>query len=214
MTDFTAGRSAASPFATLPVLRASAIDTLARRNSILRYVAAQRGDLDLCGKDSFAEAEVDQWLEYDVMTLGPVAAWISGDVTGATPDAAAAAAKLAAGKLPGILAALEAHLASRTYAVGERISLAVRESGGGAAPALLKHRFCSCAHLYASQDVALASSLVLAVGPADAALTSAPSVRRWLLTLASLLPISGVFALSCPRCSLFPQIPINAPPRL
>jgi glutathione S-transferase len=155
-----------TPFDSLPVLRTPS-GAISRRNTILRSLAARRADLELTGRDAFTEAEVDQWLEWDITSLGTVAVWIAGEVqrAGSQADHEAAAAH-AAGKLPGLVAALDAHLSSRTFMVGERLSLA---------------------------DIAIASSLVFAVPPTHVSLAKLPSLRRWMLACVATLPFAGAW---------------------
>lgn len=122
--------------ARLPVLKtAKGARALSGTNAALRAIAAAREDAQLAGFGEFNEAAVEQWLEWSAAELDPVAALIAGQNSVATETALKAAAgvsskDVAAGveyarsRLPQVLHTLEAHLASRTYIVGERITIA------------------------------------------------------------------------------------------
>lgn len=122
--------------ARLPVLKTTkGARAISGTNTALRAIAAAREDAQLAGFGVFNEAAVEQWLEWCAAELDPVAALIAGQNSVATETALKAAAgvtskDVAAGveyarsRLPQVLHALEAHLASRTYLVGERITIA------------------------------------------------------------------------------------------
>lgn len=158
--------------ARLPVLKtAKGARALSGTNAALRVIAAAREDAQLAGFGDFNEAAVEQWLEWSAAELDPVAALIAGQNSVATETALKAAAgvsskDVAAGveyarsRLPQVLHTLEAHLASRTFIVGERITIA---------------------------DIAAAVSIAAVWGD-EKALTPAvkaslPHVSRWFSTL-------------------------------
>mmetsp|Transcript_19201 Transcript_19201/g.67772 ORF Transcript_19201/g.67772 Transcript_19201/m.67772 type:complete len:753 (-) Transcript_19201:131-2389(-) len=156
-------------FGKLPLL-VTREGVLPRSNAILRYIAQLREDSTLYGSGAFAAAQVDQWLDFSAVEIDPLHAILThtgipedvGDeeVAKATPAATAA--------LKPVLAVLEAHLATRTFLVGERVTLA---------------------------DVAVACTLrdlfATAIGAAERD-ASLPNLTRWFLTCVHQPAFAGV----------------------
>lgn len=135
---------------------------IANTNAILKYIANVT-DAPLLGSGIFGECEVSQWLEWTLVSLAPLLAALSDSKLA---DAAKGELKP---KLAPLLAYVEAHLSSRTWLVGERMSIA---------------------------DVSLASTLVPAWdGPAAvvAGKETLPNVSRWLLTCRNQSSFTAVF---------------------
>jgi elongation factor 1-gamma len=111
-----------SPTGKVPVLE-TASGSISESNAIARFVAKLRPDAELLGVSFFESAQVDSWIDFSSNNLElPASLWFY-PVAGTTPYNPAISAKakidLAAG-----LAILEAHLADKTYLVGEKITLA------------------------------------------------------------------------------------------
>ena len=94
-------------------------------NAIARYVARLRRDTELTGRSFFETAQVDSWVDFcsheielpATLWIYPVLGWREFKQTlhdKAVPDLFRA------------LSTLERHLISRTYIVGEAVTLAVR----------------------------------------------------------------------------------------
>ena len=108
-----------TPFAQLPVLSAPG-GTVCRSGAILRYLSGLREEVAIADA-----ATIDSWLEWSLTALEPACALLSPSASllvdaGALPHARAAALA----KLPPALAALDAHMASRTFIAGERPTIA------------------------------------------------------------------------------------------
>jgi len=92
-------------------------------NAIARYVARLGGEGNLYGSSSFESALVDQWIDYSVGEIElPASAWLF-PIKGLIPNHATATSK-AKGDIRTSLKFLDEHLLTRTFLVGERISLA------------------------------------------------------------------------------------------
>ena len=116
----------ASPQRRLPCL-ATPQGCLNGSASILRYLAGLREDLGLLGVGLAGEGEVDALLEWSLVHLDGVAALLSAD----GPVLAECEEAQLAGeredkrvRLPPMLHFLNAHLLSRTYMAGQRLSIA------------------------------------------------------------------------------------------
>ncbi len=105
----------ATPFGTLPVL-VTRQGAVSRTTAILRFLGNAVSGEALCGAAGLPEAEVDQWLSWAAFDLEPLLAELS--VSSAEAHAALAV------KLPSLLAYIEARVASRTWLVGPRCSVA------------------------------------------------------------------------------------------
>jgi len=91
-------------------------------NAIARYVA-RVGDGNLYGSSAFESALVDQWIDYSVGEIDlPGAAWLY-PIKGLIPNHATATSKAKA-DIRAVLKFLDDHLLTRTFLVGERVSLA------------------------------------------------------------------------------------------
>lgn len=114
---------ALSPFEKLPVLQTPQ-GVVGRSNAILRFLAGHREDSALYGESPFAEAEVDQWLEFCSTSIEPLLLVLVDGLDGKSAEQQKAAAAMAEGRLPPLLAFMDGHLASRTWLAGDRFSLA------------------------------------------------------------------------------------------
>ena len=127
--EFTKGKDNAtaefqkkSPYGRLPVLETPA-GSIFESNAIARYVARLRQDTNLLGRTFFESAQVDSWIDFSAHDIElPATVW-THPVIGLLPYNAAATAK-AKVDLGRALAVLEAHLADKTYLVGEGVTLA------------------------------------------------------------------------------------------
>ena len=92
-------------------------------NAIARYVARMRRDTELCGATFFAEGAVDAWVDFCAHDVElPATLWVY-PVLG-WQDFNAGVHAQAVADLHKALATLEAHLASRTFVVGDAVTLA------------------------------------------------------------------------------------------
>lgn len=153
-----------TPFASLPMLDTPK-GSVSNTNAILKYIATITDAPHLLGAGVFGEADVCQWLEWVLTSLSPLLAVLSDPARAShAPDAAVAALKP---RLAPLLAYVEAHLSTRTWLVGERLSLA---------------------------DISCAAALV---GPWDGEIVGGkvtlPNVQRWLLTCRHQAPFVKVF---------------------
>ena len=147
-----------SPFQQPPVLVLEDGSAVPRTNAILRTLASLREDLSLRGYTTFDEAAVEQWLDWAFYQLEPLAMvlTVGETLSGMAPEMVKAAKAAATSKLGPELHALEKGLATKTYLVGERISLA---------------------------DVSTAVVVAAVWGVLDAKVKAElPHVTRWLLT--------------------------------
>ncbi len=111
-----------SPLGRTPVLKTPQ-GVIFESNAIARYIARFRRDSELFGSSFFDSASVDSWIEFCVHEVElPATVWFY-PVIGYMPYVEAAVTK-AKGDLLNSLKVLEDHLASRTYLVGEKITLA------------------------------------------------------------------------------------------
>jgi len=113
---------AKAPLGKVPVLETPQ-GSIFESNAIARYVARLRSDTDLYGASFFESALVDQWVDFSAnevepataMWLYPIKGWVAFD----TEAHAAAVADVEKS-----LTVLENHLATRTFLVGHRVTLA------------------------------------------------------------------------------------------
>lgn len=92
-------------------------------NAILRYLARSAPRSNLLGRSFYEQALVDQWLDFSALDLEAVRNVCVYPLQGIM-KIDAAAAKKGAQDLNAKLAILNAHLAGRTYMVGERLTVA------------------------------------------------------------------------------------------
>lgn len=145
-----------SPAGKVPVLETPQ-GTLFESNAIARYVARLRRDTELYGATFFESGLVDAWVDFAANELElPATLWVY-PVFGYLPHNAGVTEKAKA-DLAKALGTLDAHLADKTYLVGEKITLA---------------------------DLACASALVypykIVMSPEYRA--QFPNVLRWFLTI-------------------------------
>ena len=113
---------AKSPLGKVPVLE-TAEGSISEPAAIARYVARMRADTKMYGASFFEAGLVDQWVEFAKSELDlPVGMWtfpVIGFVASNT-----ATTERARQDLGRALGALQSHLASTTYLVGQTITLA------------------------------------------------------------------------------------------
>eukprot|EP01099_Mayorella_cantabrigiensis_P007537 TRINITY_DN669_c0_g3_i1.p1 TRINITY_DN669_c0_g3~~TRINITY_DN669_c0_g3_i1.p1 ORF type:complete len:411 (+),score=117.53 TRINITY_DN669_c0_g3_i1:72-1304(+) len=110
-----------NPLGKVPVLKTPE-GPIFESHAILRFLA-QKGKRNLMGKTPYEAAIVDQWMEFASTQIEPPASTWLYPIWGLIPNNPAATNK-AKGDLIRLLTVLNTHLASRTWLVGERISLA------------------------------------------------------------------------------------------
>ena len=124
----SAGDDPSAYFGKIPVLDtgkgpAGAEQCVFTTNAIARYLARTRPDLGLYGQNLLESGEVDSWMEFTTTELEvPLYAWCY-PLLGYFPDVpeATAAAKIDVAKCVKVL---DAHLLSRTFMVGQKLTLA------------------------------------------------------------------------------------------
>jgi len=127
--DFDVDKSASSaefkamsPMGKVPVLETAA-GPIFVSNAIARYVARLRRDTDFYGRTFYESAVVDSWIDFCAHELElPCTMWVY-PIIGYMPYNAAACAK-AKEHVTKALATLDAHLADKTYIVGDSVTLA------------------------------------------------------------------------------------------
>eukprot|EP00941_MAST-03F_sp_MAST-3F-sp1_P004720 g4720.t1 len=121
-SNVTAEFKKISPLGKVPALVTDE-GALLESNSIARYFARQAVTKNLMGSDFFSQCQVDSWLDWCSNELElPVSMWIF-PIFGFMPPNPKAVQK-AKGDTKAALQVLEAHLLSRSYMVGESITLA------------------------------------------------------------------------------------------
>ena len=121
-TEKTAEFLAMNPLGKVPVLETSQ-GCIFESNAIARYLARMRVDTQLYGATFFESGQIDSWLDFCTHEIElPATMWFY-PVFGYMPFNAAATAKAKA-DLAKSLAVLEKHLLTRTYLVGDAVSLA------------------------------------------------------------------------------------------
>jgi elongation factor 1-gamma len=113
---------AKNPLGKVPVLE-TPHGCIFESNAIARYVTRLRQDTDLCGCGFFESSQVDQWIDFSANELEPTRAIWLFPLSGFLQYDAEAyqSAKQDVAKTLGVL---NQHLESRTYLVGEKITLA------------------------------------------------------------------------------------------
>eukprot|EP01031_Cornospumella_fuschlensis_P041561 gene41561-50719_t len=108
---------AKSPLGRVPVLD-TPHGSIFESNAIARYVARLRADAQLLGDTVFESAQVDSWIAFSSHDLElPASLWFY-PVLGTIPSNPAVSAKAKA-DVGSALKVLNAHLADKTYLVGE-----------------------------------------------------------------------------------------------
>ena len=110
-----------NPMGKVPVLKTPE-GPIFESHAILRYLA-HKGKKNLLGKNDYEAALVDQWMEFASTQIEPPALTWMLPIWGIIPNNPAATSK-AKGDIIRLLGILNVHLATRTFLVGERISLA------------------------------------------------------------------------------------------
>jgi glutathione S-transferase len=112
-----------SPQQLFPALR-TRFGVVSGSLAILRYLASLREDAELTGVNVFEQSSVDEWLEFSFTSIEANAKLFLGhSAKGATPEAEDGL-KHASSSLLAQLVLVERHLASKTFLVGERLSIA------------------------------------------------------------------------------------------
>jgi len=112
---------AKNPLGKVPVLETDE-GHIYESNAIARHLA-RLSTVSLFGNDDYEEALVNQWLDFTSGEIElPASVWL-GPIFGYL-EFNAEATNLAKGDIRKVLTLLDDHLATRTYLVGERISLA------------------------------------------------------------------------------------------
>jgi elongation factor 1-gamma len=110
------------PLGRLPSARTTTGGKITGANTILRYLAQSTGGA-LYGGDAGERADVDQWLEWSILDIDlPAAAWLY-PIKGIIQNNPAATTK-AKGDVRKAIETLNVHLASRTFLVGQRVTIA------------------------------------------------------------------------------------------
>jgi elongation factor 1-gamma len=106
----------------LPVLETSD-GVLSEVNSIARYIARTSNHKHLNGSSPFESALIEQWIDYSIHEIElPASVWVF-PIQGKIPNNPAAVQR-AKSDIRNILETLDKHLLTRTYLVGQRITLA------------------------------------------------------------------------------------------
>jgi len=111
-----------SPLGKVPVLQTSE-GPLLESNAIARHLARFRNDTELFGKSFFENAQVDSWIDWSSNELEiPVCMWIYPifEFLPANPKSVNKAKQ----DVKKALKVLDAHLASRSFLVGRKVTLA------------------------------------------------------------------------------------------
>jgi len=110
-----------SPFGKIPYLETND-GVLFEGNAIARYIARQ-GKNALYGKSSFEAAQIEQWIDFSTSEIDlPASVWVF-PILGFIPNNAQATQK-SKGDVRKVLEFLNKHLQTKTFLVGQRISLA------------------------------------------------------------------------------------------
>jgi elongation factor 1-gamma len=120
--NLTPAFKAASPMGRVPLLETPE-GAVFESNAIARYVARIRRDTELTGRTFFETAEVDAWMDFSTTEVELPAGLLAHAALGLAERRADAEAAAAAG-VAKALAVLDRHLASRTFLVGEAVTLA------------------------------------------------------------------------------------------
>jgi len=111
-----------NPLGKVPVLE-TAEGSIFESNAIARYVAKLNNNGKLYGSSAYEGGLVDQWIDFSVGEIDlPAAAWLY-PIFGYLPFNKAATEK-AKNDIRKVLEVLNNHLATRTFLVGERVTLA------------------------------------------------------------------------------------------
>jgi elongation factor 1-gamma len=107
----------------LPELEVVGSSSISNSNAIARYISKLRADAELTGATLLESAQVDSWIDFSAFDIElPATVWYY-PVLGYMPFNATSNEKAKA-DLAKALATLETHLATRTYLVGNKVTLA------------------------------------------------------------------------------------------
>jgi len=121
--ELTPDLLAKNPTGKIPTLETSE-GVIFESNAIVRYIARAGGDkTHLYGKSAFESGLIDQWVDFSANTID-LAAWswvypIDGVISNN-----ALATKRAGEQIKKVFQILDSHLSTRTYLVGNRVSIA------------------------------------------------------------------------------------------
>ena len=179
LSEAEQGSSATSdhpPFGQFPVL-VTPQGNVPRTSAIIRYVSGLRMDRGLLGVTQFDEAAVDQWLEWSAASLDAPVALLATPTAAYPASISPAAVKDAQqsvfDRLPPRLAVLEAHLAHRTFIVGER-------------PTAADITIYAAVHALVSCGKFPAVAADVTRSPATPSIESFPHLARWYYTCRAL----------------------------
>eukprot|EP00735_Rhodelphis_limneticus_P009194 TRINITY_DN2601_c1_g1::TRINITY_DN2601_c1_g1_i1::g.19461::m.19461 TRINITY_DN2601_c1_g1::TRINITY_DN2601_c1_g1_i1::g.19461 ORF type:complete len:458 (+),score=223.10,sp/P26641/EF1G_HUMAN/43.08/4e-111,EF1G/PF00647.14/3.3e-40,GST_N/PF02798.15/1.1e-16,GST_N/PF02798.15/8.6e+03,GST_C/PF00043.20/2.8e-12,GST_C/PF00043.20/9.1e+03,GST_N_3/PF13417.1/2.5e-10,GST_N_2/PF13409.1/3.2e-10,GST_C_3/PF14497.1/3.8e-09,GST_C_3/PF14497.1/4.5e+03,GST_C_2/PF13410.1/1.7e-05,DUF1510/PF07423.6/0.011,Ycf1/PF05758.7/0.029,NARP len=122
VTNRTAEFLSYNPFGKVPTLVTEDGQGIFESNAIARYVARIRNDTGLFGQTFAESGKVDSWIDYEPALIASLGAWVY-PLLGYVPYSAEAINK-AKEEVRTQLAVLDKYLATRTYMVGQRITLA------------------------------------------------------------------------------------------
>jgi len=122
-TNKTAEFLRMNPRGKVPVLETIEGGAIAESNAIARYIASLKPELGLLGRNGVERAQVDQWCDFVSGEIDPAAfAWL-GPILGYC-SYTHEAYEFAQTQLKEVFTALNRHLETRTYLVGERLTVA------------------------------------------------------------------------------------------
>jgi len=107
----------------LPELEVVGSSSISNSNAIARFISKMRADAELTGATVLDSAQVDSWMDFSAFDIELSASVWFYPVLGFTPFNSKASEKAKA-DLAKALKTLDTHLATRTYLVGNKISLA------------------------------------------------------------------------------------------
>lgn len=132
-----------------------------------RFLSGLKSDLELAGRSAVEQAQVDAWLDFSVNEVEGLVHILGNELAGFTPAQVKKARHAAETKLSTPLQRLSTALASRTFLVGERLSIA---------------------------DIALC--VVLSTAESAVSIDSAklPALWRWLQTVKASPELAGLLS--------------------
>jgi len=114
---------AKNPTGKVPTLETSE-GVIFESNAIVRYIARVGGDkVHLYGKSAFESGLIDQWVDFTANSIDLAALAWTLPIEGVIPNNALATKK-ASEEIKKVFQILDSHLSTRTYLVGNRVSIA------------------------------------------------------------------------------------------